>query len=123
MHRHQLTTFDQLRIAVRLVDLDCEDEPALAQDIVRVDDARLLFVLGNEASWIQSGLEQLRVVVRDLDEFTGVDAVQPDLRHPGIVPGVFLKQEAAQTIDRDVVEHAPGRVGQQDLDSAAPLRM
>ena len=71
MHRHQLTTFDQLRIAARLVDSDCDDEPALPQDIVRVDDARRLFVLGNEASRIQSGLEQLRVMMRHFDELTG----------------------------------------------------
>ena len=43
MHRHQLTTFDQLRIAARLVD----------------------------ASRIQSGLEQLRVMMRHFDELTG----------------------------------------------------
>src|SRR5262245_53760527 len=56
-----------------------------------------------------------------------IDAVAPDLRNPGAVARVLLKQEAAMTIDGDVVEHAPARScqllsGQQNLDGSAQKR-
>src|SRR6185369_3063252 len=46
--REELTSLDELRVGARLVRLDVEQEPAVAQDVGGVDDARRLLVLRDE---------------------------------------------------------------------------
>src|SRR5262245_36204313 len=78
--REELAALDQLGIGTRLVHLDVEQEPALPEDLLGVDDARRLLVLRQEV-WIvrDRRIEELRVVGGDLDELAAADRVHPDL--------------------------------------------
>jgi hypothetical protein len=73
-HRQELAALHQLGIAAGLVGLHVEQEPAAAQDAAGIDDPRRLLVLGEEGR-IGGGcvVEELRVMVRDLDELAGAD--------------------------------------------------
>src|SRR6266508_3380452 len=119
VHREELASLDELGVCADSVYLNVDEEPALPENVVGVDDARRLIVLGEEEG--AARLEKLRIVVSDLQQASTVDAVHPDLRDPGIVAGVLLKEESAQPVDGDVVEHPAGRIRQQDVDPAAGL--
>jgi predicted enzyme related to lactoylglutathione lyase len=56
-----------------LVDLDDEQEPPLAENVVGIDDSGGLLILRDEAS--STGLEQRWIVVRDFNECARVDPV------------------------------------------------
>src|SRR5262245_23741403 len=125
--REQLAAFDQLGVGARLVRLDVEQEPSLAQDVGRVDDPRGFLVLGDEARvdrYWRAAVEELRVVRGDLDELARVDRIQPDLRDARAVAGILVHEDAAKPVDGHVVQHLVALVAaQQDLDGPALLGM
>ena len=64
--RHRLIVpiaerFDELGIGAQLVDLAVEEEPALSEDVLGVDDARRLLVLRDEVRAADRTVEELRV--------------------------------------------------------------
>jgi hypothetical protein len=94
-----LPHLDQLGISTGLVHLHGEQEPARAQDIGGIDDARRFFVLRDE---LRSRLEECGIVPRDLDEVLGMNTLHADLGDVGVVPGVLLEHDSPQPVDRDV---------------------
>src|SRR5215510_1024723 len=120
--RQELPAFDEFRIAAQLVRLNIQQEPSFSQDVSNIDDSRGLFVVGDELRPLGVGIEEPRIVGRDLDELAGLDRVQPDLRDEVVATGVLVHDDAAELIDRHVVQHAVAFVAaQQDLDCAAQL--
>src|SRR5262245_779894 len=118
----ELPAFDQLPIAAQLVRLDIQEEPAFTEDVGSVDESRGLFCVGDELGPLRVGIEEPRIVGRDLDELAGFDRIQPDLRDAVVATGVLVHDDAAELIDRHVVQHAVAFVAaQQDLDCAAQL--
>ena len=135
VHREHLAALDQLGVRLGAVDLHVEQEPARADDVVGVDDARGLLV-ERQLSGLEHGgavgqrrappAELLRVEPRHHAAGAVRQPVGDDPRQPDVVAGILLEQQVAAAVDRHVVglveEGSLGAVEQQ-RQRAAQLRV
>ncbi len=112
------------RVGGGLVDHGREQEPAVAEHVLGVDDAARLLVVGDEAR--TPGGKPLGVERRHHAASAAPRVVRHDAGDVRVVAGVLLDQEVAVAIDGDVVglvQVRRLRAVEQQLDRAAQARV